>query len=303
MKVFIIVLCWNAKAYISKCLNSLQKLKEKPEIIVVDNASTDDSVPFLRKNYPKLKILKNEKNLGYAEGNNVGIKYALDHGADFVWIVNPDVTVAPDSLTAFLKAVEKYPRAGIFTPKIYFAPGYEFHQERYSKKEQGKVIWSAGGLMDWANLIGSHRGVDEVDIGQYNSDSLTEFATGATIFIRRKILDQIGLIDPKYFLYYEENDFCQRAKNGGWLVMYVADALAWHSNARATGIGSPLQDYYISRNRMLFGLRWAPLRTKLALIRNSLFDILIHGRPWQRRGILDFYLMRFGQGSYKGERK
>ncbi|MBI2008140.1 glycosyltransferase family 2 protein, partial [Candidatus Amesbacteria bacterium] len=139
MKVFVIVLSWNSQKYISKCLDSLQKLVGKSEIIVVDNASTDSSISFLKKNYPKLKILKNKRNLGYAEGNNVGIRYALDQGADFVWIVNPDVTVAPDSLSAFLKAAEKYPRAGIFTPKIYFAPGFEFHKERYSKKEQGKV--------------------------------------------------------------------------------------------------------------------------------------------------------------------
>ncbi|TSC88458.1 MAG: glycosyl transferase family protein [Microgenomates group bacterium Gr01-1014_16] len=297
MKVFIIVLSWNAKAYISKCLDSLQKLKEKTEIVVVDNASVDGSAPFIKKNYPKLKLIKNDRNLGYASGNNIGIKYALDHGAEFVWIVNPDVTVAPDSLSAFLKAAEKYPRVGIFTPKIYFAPGFEFHKERYSKKELGKVIWSAGGLMDWANLIGSHRGVDEVDIGQYNSDSLTQFATGASIFIRRTVFDQVGLIDPKYYLYYEENDFCQRAKKAGWLIMYIADSVAWHANAQATGIGSPLQDYYISRNRMLFGMHWAPLRTKIALIRNSLF-LLRTGRPWQRRGVLDFYLMNFGKGSY-----
>ena len=184
MKVFVIVLSWNSKDYISKCLDSLQKLVGKPEIVVVDNASTDSSAAFIKKNYPKLKLNRNDKNLGYAEGNNVGITYALDHGADFVWIVNPDVTVAPDSLFALLKAAEKYPRAGIFTSKIYFAPGFEFHQERYSKKEQGKVIWSAGGLIDWANLITTHRGVDEVDIGQYNTDSLTDFATGATIFIQ-----------------------------------------------------------------------------------------------------------------------
>jgi len=297
MKVFVIVLSWNSKDYISKCLDSLQKLVGKPEIVVVDNASTDSSAAFIKKNYPKLKLNRNDKNLGYAEGNNVGITYALDHGADFVWIVNPDVTVAPDSLFALLKAAEKYPRAGIFTSKIYFAPGFEFHQERYSKKEQGKVIWSAGGLIDWANLITTHRGVDEVDIGQYNTDSLTDFATGATIFIRRKVFDQIGLIDPKYYLYYEENDFCQRAKKAGWLIMYIADASAWHSNAQATGIGSSLQDYYITRNRLLFGLRHASPHTQLALLKESV-KLIFTGRPWQRRGILDFYLMNLGKGSY-----
>ncbi|OGC92170.1 hypothetical protein A3D85_03515 [Candidatus Amesbacteria bacterium RIFCSPHIGHO2_02_FULL_47_9] len=297
MKVHIIVLSWNSKKYISHCLDSLKKLDTPSEVLVIDNQSTDGTADFVKKKYPKFIFIKNPANLGYAAGNNAGIKYALDHEADFIWIVNPDVTVAPDSLSAFLSAAQKYPRAGIFTPKIYFSPGFEFHKDRYSKSDRGKVIWSAGGLIDWANLISSHRGVDELDIGQYNSDALTEFATGASIFVRREVFDKTGLIDPKYYLYFEENDFCQRAKRIGYSIMYVADSLAWHANAQAAGIGSPLQDYYITRNRLLFGLRWAPVRTKVALMKESL-KLLFSGRQWQKRGVLDFYLMNLGPGSY-----
>lgn len=300
MKISAVVLCYNSRKYIGKCLNSLSRLKTSGhqfEVIMVDNHSSDGSADYLRQKYPRFRLLVNASNQGYAEGNNIGIRQALADKSDFVWIVNPDVTVAPDSLTALLAAAEKYPQAGIFTPKIYFAKGYEFHADRYSKSDLGKIIWSAGGRIDWDNMIASHRGVDEVDIGQYNSDALTQFATGASIFIRSSVFKQIGLIDPAYYLYYEENDLCQRTKKAGWQIMYVADSVCWHANAQAAGIGSPLQDYYTTRNRLLFGLRWAPWRTKFALIRESV-KLLFIGRPWQRRGIIDFYFLRFGKGSY-----
>jgi len=301
MKISIVVLSWNSKKYISSCLDSIKKLDSdsaQVEVVVVDNDSSDGSAAFVKKKYPRFTLIESGSNLGYAAGNNVGIKHALDHESDFIWIVNPDIQLQPSSLVVFLKAADRHPQAGIFTPNIYFSPGYEFHSDRYTKDELGKVIWSAGGLIDWANLITSHRGVDEVDIGQYNSDLVVDFATGASIFLRQGVLTKVGLINPQYYLYYEENDLCQRARKAGFKIIYVPDSVAWHANAQAAGIGSTLQDYYISRNRLLFGLRWAPLRTKIALIKESL-KLLFTGRPWQRRGVLDFYLMNFGPGSYK----
>ena len=300
MKIAVVVLAWNSAKYISGCLTSLKMLhpgENKVEVIVVDNASSDNSANLAKSKYPAFKIIKNSSNLGYAQGNNTGIREALKNDADFVWVINPDVTVSPDSLLALLASAGKYPQAGVFTPKIYFAKGFEFHKERYSKSDLGKVIWSAGGFIDWANLIAVHRGVDEVDIGQYNANSLCDFATGASIFIRAPVFKRIGLIDPKYYLYYEENDFCQRSRSAGWQIMYIADSVCWHANAQATGIGSPLVDYYTTRNRLLFGFRWASLRTKFALFRESL-KLLFTGRKWQKRGILDFYLMRLGKGSH-----
>ncbi|KKU58466.1 MAG: Glycosyl transferase family 2, partial [Candidatus Amesbacteria bacterium GW2011_GWA2_47_11b] len=112
-----------------------------------------------------------------------------------------------------------------------------------------------------------------------------------------QVLEQIGLIDPKYFLYYEETDLCVRASRAGWKLYYVPESIVWHRVGQASGIGSPLADYYTTRNRLLFGLRWAPPRTKLALFRQSL-QHLVSGRPWQRKGVVDFYLGRFGRGSY-----
>ena len=183
-------------------------------------------------------------------------------------------------------------------PRFIFAPGFEFHKDRYKKEERGKVIWFAGGMIDWKNIHGHHRGVDEVDHGQYDRIWEADFITGCCLAARRQVFEKIGLLDRRYFLYYEDLDFCQRAKRAGFKILYIPAAFLWHQNAgSAEGSGSNLQDYYISRNRLLFGLRYAPLRTKLALARESLVN-LFSGRPWQKRGILDFYLGKFGKGNY-----
>lgn len=301
MKVCVIVLNWNGREYIGDCLKSLSNLKmdkHEIEIIVIDNASSDDSVDFIKQAFPGVTLLLNSENLGYAEGNNVGLRLSLSKKADFSWIVNPDIQVSPDAFLALFETAQKYPQAGIFGSKIYFAPGFEFHKDRYKKDDLGKVIWYAGGQMDWANLIASHRGVDEVDKGQFDYDTETDFVTGASLFVRNKVLDQIGILDPAYFLYYEENDFCQRAKKYNWKLMLASQSLVWHANALATGLGSALQDYYIARNRLIFGFRYAPMRTKLALLKEAV-RLYFSGRPWQRRGVLDYFTGNLGAGSYQ----
>ena len=176
--------------------------------------------------------------------------------------------------------------------------GSEFHKDRYKKAEIGRVIWYAGGTIDWKNMIASHRGVDEVDKGQYEKLEKTDFASGCCVMIKREVLVKIGLFDEKYFLYYEDNDLCQRAKIAGYEIYYQPNAILWHKNAGSTGgSGSILQDYYITRNRLLFGFKFAALKTKLSLVKESL-GLMLNGRQWQKKGALDFYLNCFGKGSY-----
>lgn len=301
MKVAIIVLSWNSREYIGECLQSLQKLKLQKnlvtETILVEGGSTDGSLEFLQKNYPQHKTLIENKNLGYAGGNNVGLRYALDNKFDFVWIVNPDIFVDPNSLNEAVKVMVSQSKIGVVASKVYFAPGYEFHKDRYTAKDQGKVIWYAGGENDWDNVFAKHYGINEIDRGQFDKEIEIGFATGSSMLIRCEALRTVGIIDEKYFLYYEENDLCQRIKRAGWKLIYAPKSKVWHQVGQAAGIGSPLADYYIARNRMLFGMRWAPLRTKLSLFKESL-KLLINGRPWQRTGIRDYYLGKFGKGSY-----
>ena len=156
--------------------------------------------------------------------------------------------------------------------------------------------------MDGKNVLGHHRGVDEVDQGQYNKIEKTDFASGCCMLVRREVFEKaavpVGGFDERYYLYYEDADLSERAKLASFKILYAPKAILWHKNAgSAGGSGSSLQDYYITRNRLLFGMRYALLRSKIALLRESV-GLLLNGRPWQNRGVIDFYLGRFGRGSY-----
>jgi GT2 family glycosyltransferase len=296
MKVIVVVLSFNSKKYIKECLDSLV-LQKGVEVVVVEGGSTDGSKEYLRENFNKLKLIEIKKNLGYAGGNNVGLQYALDNKADYVWIVNPDIVVAPGALEEMTKIMESDDKVAVVAPKIYFAAGYEFHKDKYKKKDLGRVIWYAGAENDWDNVFARHFGIDQVDKGQFDKETEVGYASGSSMLLRADVLQKTGLIDERYFLYYEENDLCQRIKSIGYKLMYAPKSIAWHKVGQAAGIGSPFADYYITRNRLLFGFKWAPFRTKLALFRESL-KMIITGRPWQRKGVLDFYLGNFGCGSY-----
>jgi len=290
---------------IANCLASIAKAETKGidlKVLVVDNGSVDDSVEKIKKLVSskiknlKIHFIENKENLGFAEGNNIGIKYALKNGADFVCLLNNDTRVKADFLLQLIEVAEKE-EAGIVGGKIYFEKGYEFHKERYKKKDLGKVIWYAGGKIDWQNVYASHRGVDEVDENQYDKVQETEYVNGCLMLVKSEVFKKVGLLDPKYFLYFEENDFCQRAKKAGFKLYYGPKAVIWHLNAGSSGPGSALHDYFLTRNRLLFGMRWAPLKSKIALIKESV-KILISGREWQKTAIRDFYLRNLGKGSW-----
>lgn len=301
VKVFIVILSYNVENDLRDCLLSVRKLDKKGYelgTVVVENNSSDNSAAMVAKEFPNVELLDSVQNLGYTGGNNLGIKYALNHGADDIFILNPDAIVEKDTLTKLLLLAEKEPKAGIISPKIYFAPGYEYHKDRYQKADLGKVIWWAGGKVDWNNVATTHRGVDRVDKGDYDHAEVVDTVPGTAMFVKREVFSAIGLFDEKYFLYFEESDFCQRALRRGFQLWYMPEAVVWHRNARSTEVGSSLQDYYTTRNRLLFGFCYAPLRSKLALLRQAL-SLLFIGRSWQKRGVIDFFLGRFGKGSYQ----
>jgi GT2 family glycosyltransferase len=303
-KIFLVVLNWNGANDTIECLNSIDQLRTKDiklHVVVVDNGSVDNSKELLgdiKLKKASYKLIENKENLGYAGGMNVGIKYALDKGADYVTIINNDVELDKNILNELVRTAKKYPKAGIICPKIYFAKGYEFHKNKYSKNELGKVIWYAGGEIDWDNAIGVNKGVDQVDEGQFDDDHETDFATGNCMLIRSKAIKGKKLFDENYFMYLEDVDFCVRMTKSGWNVVYSPKGLLWHKVARSSAIGGDLNDYFIMRNRMIFGMRYAPLRTKIALVRQS-FYLLRKGRTWQKTGIKDYYKRNFGKGSWK----
>lgn len=291
-KVYVIIVNWNGWKDTIVCLESLANVntnRASLEIVVVDNGSTNESVSQIRRKFPKITLLPMEKNLGFTGGNNVGINYAVDHGANFVWLLNND-TFVDTNVLSFISAFDD-PTVGICGSKIYFAPGREFHHDRYTKRERGKVLWYAGGLIDWDNMYASHRGVDEIDHGQYDKREETPFVTGCSMIMRRDVMKKIGLLDDRYYLYLEDLDYCLRAKQRGFKLLYVPTSALWHVNAGSSDRpGNPLHEYYMTRNRLLLGFRYAPIRTKFALVREA----LRFTSPIRRKAVTDWLLGKFG---------
>src|SRR3989344_3485962 len=295
MKLAIVILNFNGLDDTLACLDSIKKLIDDGigvETIVVDNFSSDGSQEALSE-IKDINFIQNQDNLGYAGGNNVGIKYALKGSADAVLILNNDTIVDAKLALNLIRALDQ---ADLISPKIFFAKSFEFHKSMYSPKDLGKVIWAAGGEIDWSNVLGKHLGVDEVDRGQFKVRKQITFATGACVLVRREVFEKIGYFDEKYFLYLEDMDFCVRAKNAGFKIIFEPNAVIWHKNASSSGgSGSQLQDYYITRNRLLFAFKYASLKTKLAILRQIIGQIK---NPIKRRAFLDFLTFNFGKGSY-----
>jgi GT2 family glycosyltransferase len=267
-KIGIIIVNYNGEKDTSELLESLEKINKPDfqiEIFLIDNGSkqkvncSDKSLTCHYQN--------NKTNLGFSAANNQGIKKALKNGCDYICLLNNDTTASADFLQNLFSYFENNQSVGVASPKIYFSKGKEFHQNRYSEEERGKVIWYAGGLIDWKNVYCSHRGVNEVDKNQYDDDIETDFATGCCMFIRKEVIEKIGNLDEKYFAYFEDVDFCVRARKARYEIKYIPDSMVWHKNASSSGgSGSSLHFFLQERNRIYFGLKYAAFKTKIHLI-------------------------------------
>jgi GT2 family glycosyltransferase len=265
----IITVNFNQYKITNSFLTSLKKIKANKNLSVfIADLSTKKQIINI-KNYPfQIKIV-DDQNKGYAYGVNLGIKYFLQQKIDKFCVLNNDVLFDKNFLIETELAFKNF---DIFGGKIYYAPGFEYHKNRYQKKDLGKIIWYAGGIIDWKNCLIIHRGVDEIDYGQYNKIEETDFITGCLMCFNKKVVDKLGFWDEKYFLYYEDADFCQRAKMKGFKLIYNPKITIYHKNAQSTGgSGSFIHQKYQKRNQLIFGLKYAPLRTKLHLIKNYFF--------------------------------
>ncbi|MCK5123537.1 MAG: glycosyltransferase family 2 protein [Candidatus Pacebacteria bacterium] len=252
-KVHIILLNWNGKEDTLECIESLQKVEySNYKIIIVDNNSEDDSVLAVRKKYPEIKIIENEKNLGFAGGNNVGIKYAIENDADYVLLINNDTTVEKDFLRELVEEGESNKNNGLLGPKT------NYHSEP-------NRIWFAGGKVSWLKNKGTHLGLDEIDNGQYNEIKEVDYLTGCCLLIKREVIQKIGILAEDYFLYYEDTDFSLRAKNVGYKCVYVPKAKIYHKVSRSTKPGSPSYIYYHVRNGFVMTKRNGSLLNKIVL--------------------------------------
>ncbi|MFA7301135.1 MAG: glycosyltransferase family 2 protein [Candidatus Shapirobacteria bacterium] len=291
-KIAIIILNWNQPELTISTINSIGQITHKNfeyKIVLVSNK------PIQLPRTVKTIIYKN--NLGYSGGNNLGIKYALKHKYDYVLIANNDIRVSPDFLEKLLFQIKLQPKS-IVAPKIYFEKGFEFYKSRYKLSERGHVIWAMGGKIDWQNIYGSNIAIDEVDHGQYDqSPPKPDFISGCCFLVNAHFFQEVGLFDPNYYLYMEDVDLSIRAKQRKYSLIIASQSTIWHINSGTAVASSQIQDYFITRNRLYFTYKYASLRTKFAIFRESIKHIIV-GRTWQKIGVRDFYLSKLGKGSW-----
>lgn len=277
---------------------ALCEVPEDNELVlyVVDNDKSED----LKKKLAKYKFaiyLDSPGNIGFAAGNNIGLKKCLEDKIDIIVMINNDTLVPTDLIKNILASPITDDQVGAVGGLIYFAKGFEFH-DKYEKKDLGKVIWYAGGIYDWDNVYASHLGVDEVDRGQYSKIKETDFITGCLFITKFNVLEDVGLFDERYCLYFEDSDLGMRIKKLGLKLIVDPGIKIWHKVAQSSAIGSPLNDYFITRNRLLFGSTYASHRTIFALYREAIKKFFF-GTKAQEVAVTDFFTRNFGWGNFK----
>lgn len=290
--VCIIILNWNGWQDTIACVESCGTLSWPDyRIIIVDNNSSDGSEERLRQNFPDLEIIQTGENLGFAGGNNAGIRRAFEHGADYVWLLNNDTVVEPLSLTTMVNALDNSPSAAIAGSMVYY------HDSR-------NKIWFAGGIWEKGRLRLRHRGAYELDEGQFNEICAMGSVTGCSMLIRASALRDMGLLDESYFLYWEDTELCARAGRNNYKVIFVPSSHIWHKISSTTQARSELQYYYHTRNGLHFLRDHDPLRIPLFLFYLTA-DVAVARLQGNReivrgyrQGIVDFFSSRMGRRDF-----
>ena len=268
-KLAVITVVYKNYTVLQDFLSSLQNQKNKDFHLFVSDLS-EKKQPVSADGI-KSTIIPDE-NKGYSHGINLALRQALALGYENFCIINNDTYFEKEFIQNCLQSIFDHP-ASTIGGKIYYAPGYEYHKNRYSKNDLGKIIWYAGGKIDWNHALTPHRGIDEIDRGQYDKEEETEFVNGALMLFDKTVIDKVGYWDESYFLYFEDSDFCIRANKSGIKLIYDPHITLWHKNSQSTGgPGSRIHEKYQRINRLKFGLKYAPFKTKLHLIKQWLFE-------------------------------
>lgn len=256
-KVFIIILNYNSFEDTKECLMSLNNADYRnKEIVIVDNCSTDGSYEKILSEFKQYKIIKSSDNLGYACGNNLGIKYALNNGADYVCLLNNDVVVEADFLSKVVDVLESEQEIGIAGPCI-------------CKYTQPNVIQAMGANINlYTGLTqGRYKGLKYSDIPKENV--FVDYLGGACFVCRREVFEKIGLIPENYFLFFEETEFCLNASRSGFKLLCVYESRVYHKGSSTISKYSGLSYYFLNRNRVIF------IRRNANAVQKAVFSVYI----------------------------
>jgi len=222
-RVTIILVNWNGKAVTLDCLASLRALRYPHcRVMVVDNGSTDDSLPAIRGAFPGVDILALDENRRFAGGNNAGMRKAFEEGAELVLLLNNDTLVDPDMLLHLVDRFRREPACGMVAPKIYYADAPD-------------VIWFAGGELSFWTGAMRHTGIREPDHGQHDMVKEIGYATGCCLLTSRRVVEQVGMLDEAYFMYTEDADWSLRVRRAGYRILYEPRARVWHKLSVSAG--------------------------------------------------------------------
>lgn len=273
---------------LEECLSSLFK-SDYPafEAVIIDNGSDErDLKEAAGRLSPRIKILREEKNTGFAGAVNRGIEFSKD-SSDLFWIVNSDAIVERVSMSSLVEAFREDVSIAIAGSKVYF----------YYDKD---ILSGCGGFIDWRNLSCHHRGCGEKDLGQYDLTEDVDYVPGVSLMVKKEAIEGIGYFDEKFFMYFEDVEICIRAKKKGYRIVYVPSSIVFHkerSFEKKSG-HSKLFSYYIARNSLYFFKAYGKL-SPFSFIRwiliNMRSNALSPARLWHSfRGVIDFFLGKSG---------
>ena len=297
-----VVVAYNYWEQTLACLRALSDVTYPAwTMLLVDNGSTDGTAEVAAQAFPQVCILRQDENRGYAGGANIGVARALANGADYILLLNNDVRVPSNMPSALIATAEADPHIAVVGPKIYYA-------------DEPRRLQSVGGTLNWRTMHVQLIGQGELDQGQYDCAKEVDFVSGCAMLIRAQAWYAIGEFDPAYFLYYEEVDWCLRARRDGWKVMCIPCAAVWHADQTSTGAEPGLVTYYTTRNRLLLAQRYADRWTRLTIYVDMLqragqgmYNLLASHRRSEAvatlRAVRDFVSGRLGRGSYPATRR
>ena len=242
MLLSIITINYNGLKDTCELIESLPLEDKSIEVIVVDNASAQDEATIIEERYPQVKIIRSKKNLGFAGGNNLGIKAAK---GKYLFFLNNDTLLKPQTsdIRSLISRLETSPKIGMVCPKIKFSWGNQLIQ--------------FGGYTPLSPVTMRNKaiGCGETDLGQYDTPHPTPYAHGAAMMVKREVIEKAGLMPECYFLYYEELDWSMMIRRAGYDIWYEPACTVFHKESQTTGQNSPLRTYYITRNRLLYTRR------------------------------------------------
>jgi GT2 family glycosyltransferase len=265
-RVFVIVLTWNGLKDLIPCLDSFSCV-EYPnyQVVVVDNGSDDQTVPTVRERFPWVTLLVNESNLGYVGGNNVGMRYALEHGADYVFVLNNDTKMTPDVLPELVKLMEQDKRIAITGSKNLLM-------------ENPSYTWGKYGVLNWGPMLARTVGHFEPDRPEAQSPKDVDWVIGNGCLMRREALERVGLFDEAFFQVHEDIDWSMRARRLGYRIVYVDTVAIHHKGGSSADTSRPvifLYGYFAGRNAIMFARKHATPAQWVKLLSLLVFGLVL----------------------------